>query len=59
MTHRGRFAGKGGNLRSDCEADGRGGRIEAELTGLHPYAGVDLGEGISAWLAAGRGSGNL
>ena len=35
------------------------GRIEATLTGLYPYAGVDLADRLSVWAAAGHGAGEL
>ena len=68
----GHSVGTGGYRNSDCEAGpgsgsgaggtpsgGCGGEIEAELTGLYPYAGVDLNERVSVWLAAGHGAGEL
>ena len=39
-------------------ANGSGG-IEAVLTGLYPYAGIDLTERLSLWAAAGWGSGEV
>ena len=36
-----------------------GGEIEASLTGLYPYAGLDLTELTSVWAAAGYGAGDL
>ena len=41
-----------------CDA-GCGGAIEATLTGLYPYAGVDLTERLSVWAAAGHGAGEV
>ena len=35
------------------------GDIEATLTGLYPYAGVDLSERLSVWAAAGHGGGEV
>ena len=35
------------------------GDVEATLTGVYPYAGVELSERLSAWAAAGYGSGEL
>ena len=35
------------------------GAIEAVLTGLYPYAGMDLTERLSVWAAAGHGSGEV
>ena len=39
-------------------ADGSG-RIEAVLTGLYPYAGMDLTERLTLWAAAGHGAGEV
>ena len=39
-------------------ADGSG-RIEAVLTGLYPYAGMDLTERLTLWAAAGWGAGEV
>ena len=39
-------------------ANGSGG-IEAVLTGLYPYAGIDLTERLSVWAAAGWGAGEV
>ena len=60
----GHSAGTGGYRDGECEADGAqsgacSGRIEAELTGLYPYAGLDVTERISVWLAGGHGAGEL
>ena len=35
------------------------GAIEAALTGLYPYAGMDLTDRLSAWAAAGYGAGEV
>ena len=35
------------------------GRLEAHLTGLYPYAGVDVTERVSLWASAGWGAGTL
>ena len=35
------------------------GAIEAVLTGLYPYAGIDLTERLSVWAAAGHGAGEV
>ena len=35
------------------------GAIEATLTGLYPWAGVDLTERLSVWAAAGHGAGEV
>ena len=45
---------KGGDCAPNC-----GGAIDATLTGLYPYAGVDLTERLSLWAAAGHGSGEV
>ena len=62
----GHSAGTGGYRDGECEesapaegAQGCGGRIEAELTGLYPYAGLDVTERVSVWLAGGHGAGEL
>ena len=64
----GHSAGTGGYRDGACEenapAEGAqsgacGGRIEAELTGLYPYAGLDVTERVSVWLAGGHGAGEL
>ena len=45
---------KGGTCELNC-----GGAIEATLSGLYPYAGLDLTERLSVWAAAGHGSGEV
>ena len=64
----GHSAGTGGYHNGACAenapadgAQGRGcgGRIEAELTGLYPYAGLDVTDRVSVWLAGGHGAGAL
>ena len=35
------------------------GEIDARLTALVPYAGLGIGEGFSAWVAAGTGTGEM
>ena len=60
----GHSLGTGGYRNGECEADstqsgGCGGRIEAALTGLYPYAGLDVTERVSVWLAGGHGAGEL
>ena len=52
---RARAAGAGGGA---CDVNCAG-AIEATLTGLYPYAGVDLSERLSVWLAAGHGGGEV
>ena len=64
----GHSAGTGGYRNGECEENGTadstqsggcGGRIEAELTGLYPYAGLNVTERVSVWLAGGHGAGEL
>ena len=60
----GHSLGAGGYRDGECAAAGEqsggcGGRIEAELTGLYPYAGLDVTERVSVWLAGGHGAGEL
>ena len=55
----GHSTGTGGYRRGgECDAN-CGGRIEATLTGLYPYAGMDLTERLSVWAAAGYGAGEV
>ena len=55
----GHSTGTGGWRRGgECDAN-CGGKIEATLTGLYPYAGMDLTERLSVWAAAGWGSGEV
>ena len=55
----GHSIGTGGWRRGgDCDAN-CGGGIEANLTGLYPYAGIDLTERLSVWAAAGYGAGEV
>ena len=55
----GHSTGAGGWRRGgDCAAN-CGGGIEARLTGLYPYAGIDLTERLSVWAAAGYGAGEV
>ena len=39
--------------------DDGAGEVESQLTGLYPYAAVDLGARLRAWAAAGLGEGTL
>ena len=64
----GHSVGTGGYRNGTCEENapadaaqsgGCGGRIEAELTGLYPYAGLDVTKRVSVWLAGGHGAGEL
>ena len=43
----------------DRGAGGCAGEVEARLTGVWPYAGLELTERLSAWAAAGYGAGEL
>ena len=45
---------RGGECDPNC-----GGGIEATLTGLYPYAGIDLTDRLSVWAAAGYGAGEV
>ena len=55
----GHSTGTGGWRRGGaCEVN-CGGGIEATLSGVYPYAGVDLTERLSVWAAAGRGWGEV
>ena len=48
--------------KSDTRFKGEGeiaGQIESRLTGLYPYARVDLTERVAGWAVAGAGSGEL
>ena len=64
----GHSAGTGGYRDGACaenaategtQSGACGGRIEAELTGLYPYAGLDVTDRVSVWLAGGHGAGEL
>ena len=65
----GHSTGTGGYRRGGCASsqDGAqdegqpncGGRIEATLTGVYPYAGAWLSDRHSVWLAAGHGTGEV
>ena len=61
----GHSTGTGGYRQGDCtpgdgaDAPDCGGKVEAALTGLYPYAGVNLNERLSLWLATGWGSGEF
>ena len=57
----GHSTGSGGYRGGDCGADPEAcaGAIQASLTGLYPYAGFNLSERLSLWLAAGFGAGQL
>ena len=56
----GRSRGTGGYRNAEeCAGDNCTGDVEASLTGVYPYAGVALSERLSAWAAAGYGTGDL
>ncbi len=55
----GHSTGAGGWRRGGACGDNCGGKIEAVLTGLYPYAGLTLSERLSLWAAAGWGSGEV
>ena len=48
----------GGGCDEDA-GDNCAGGIEAVLTGLYPYAGVNLSDRLSVWAAAGHGGGEV
>ncbi len=50
--------GQGGRCGENPDDNCSGG-IEATLTGLYPYAGIELTERLSAWAAAGHGAGEV
>ena len=43
----------------DHDAGADGGTVESDLTGVYPYARIDLDARVSAWALAGAGSGSL
>ncbi len=55
----GHSTGTGGYRRGNCTEGNCGGDIEAVLTGLYPYAGVDLTDRLSVWASAGHGAGDV
>ena len=55
----GHSTGTGGWRRGGACDLNCGGAIEATLSGLCPYAGVDLPERLSVWAAAGWGAGEV
>ena len=55
----GHSTGTGGWRRGGACDLNCGGAIEATLSGLYPYAGVDLTERLSVWAAAGWGAGEV
>ena len=55
----GHSTGTGGYRRGGCTEGNCGGVIEASLTGLYPYAGMELTDRLSVWAAAGYGAGEV
>ena len=55
----GHSTGSGDYGMDDCASGDCGGEIEATLTGLYPYAGLNLSERLSVWAAAGHGTGEV
>ena len=48
-----------GSYRLDPEKGDDAGTVESSLTGVYPYARIDLNAKVSAWALAGAGSGEL
>ena len=48
-----------GSYRLSEENGGRTGTVESSLTGVYPYARLELNAKVSAWALAGMGSGDL
>ena len=48
-----------GSYRLSEENGGRTGTVESSLTGVYPYARLELNRQVSAWALAGMGSGEL
>ena len=48
-----------GSYRLDPELGDDAGTVESSLTGVYPYASLDLSTRVSAWALAGVGSGEL
>ena len=48
-----------GSYRLDPEHGDDGGTVESSLTGVYPYARIDLNARVSAWALAGAGYGEL
>ena len=62
----GHSSGSGNYRRGGCSAGsgddtqgGCGGKVEATLGGLYPWAGADLSDRLSVWATAGIGSGRV
>ena len=52
-------SGGEGSYRLSEENGGRTGTVESALTGIYPYARLELNRQVSAWALAGLGSGDL
>ena len=48
-----------GSYELDAEKGDDAGTVESSLTGVYPYARIDLNAKVSAWALAGMGSGEL
>ena len=48
-----------GAYRLSADKGGDGGTVESDLTGVYPYARIDLNARVSAWALAGAGSGSI
>ena len=48
-----------GSYRLDPAKGTDGGTVESDLTGVYPYARIDLNDRVSAWGLAGAGSGTI
>ena len=48
-----------GSYRLDPAKGTDGGTVESDLTGVYPYARIDLNKRVSAWGLAGAGSGTI
>ena len=55
----GHSRGTGGYGAGLCDGGSCAGRATASLTGIYPYAGFDLADRLSAWVAAGYGAGTF
>ena len=56
----GHSTGTGGYREGgSCAGEQCGGRVEATLTGVYPYAGLTLTDRVSVWAAAGYGAGEV
>ena len=51
--------GEGSYRQLDPELGDDAGTVESSLTGVYPYARIDLNARVSAWALAGAGSGEL